>query len=61
MKTLFAIYVLVAVVTFGHAWHRDYSQTTDGQVGGAMMAAPVCAALWPLYWSEVFWKNKLGQ
>lgn len=57
MKTkLKVIYVLVAILTFGHAWHRDYSATLD-QSGTAYLAAPVFAALWPLYWSTVAWQS----
>ncbi len=58
-KILCALYAAGAVVTFGHAWHH-VSQLEDNkqlEVGATMIAAPVCAALWPLYWSEVFWRN----
>lgn len=57
-KLLLALYIAGAIATFGHAWNRDYSNTLDGQAT-ALVAAPVCASLWPLYWSAWFWKGKL--
>ena len=55
-KILITLYIIGAVVTFGHAWNRDYSKTLDGQ-DSAVMVAPVASALWPLYWSTVAWKS----
>lgn len=49
------LYTTGAIVTFGHAWHRDYG---DFKSEFAVVAAPFCAAAWPLYWSEVFWKGQ---
>lgn len=44
-------YSAMAIFTFGHAWHQDYTRCVDGQTGGAIIASPFCAAFWPLYWS----------
>lgn len=60
---LMSAYVAAAVVTFSHAWNRDYSNTLTAQRGtadhasAALLSAPVCAALWPLYWSTVAWRK----
>ena len=56
---IIAAYVAVAIITFGHAWNRDYSDNPDTaqKQSAALLAAPVVSALWPLYWSAFAWKN----
>ena len=54
MQIPIAFYAICAVITFGHAWHRDYSAMTPG---GQVVASTACAACWPLYWSTVFWSG----
>lgn len=56
-KILIAVYALGVVVTFGHAWNsndpyfpKDWKDAQFALVCGD-------SALWPLYWSEVFWKK----
>ena len=56
-KAFIILYAIGAIITFGHAWNRDYSDTFDKQAT-AIMAAPACAAVWPLYWSAFFWKGE---
>lgn len=54
---LITLYIIGAVITFGHAWNRDYSKTADKEAT-AFIVAPLASALWPLYWSTVLWRNK---
>ncbi len=56
-KILITVYVVMVVVTFGHAWNRDYDEHPDRHMA-ASTVAPVSAALWPLYWSTVAWDHK---
>lgn len=57
LKTIaLVVYVLIGVITFGRAWNgiaADLDLTPDA----AVVFAPVCAALWPLYWSQVLWSK----
>lgn len=53
-QILLAVYIAGVVITFGHAWHRDYSDVEKSMVP---MIALTSSALWPLYWSEVFWRK----
>lgn len=52
-----AIYLVIAIWTFGHSW-RNVSSRYKENNGQALTVSPFCAALWPLYWSVVIQENK---
>lgn len=42
-----ALYLLVAVLTFGHSWWR----ITQDANGRREIGAVICAVAWPAYWA----------
>lgn len=56
-KALITAYVLVALVTFGHAWHRIDPVFQPTGKDGVLMCSLASAALWPLYWSQFAWSK----
>jgi hypothetical protein len=54
---LAAAYVLVAVVTFGHAFARASVQPVGPftELDFKIVASGLSAAAWPAYWSAVYW------
>ena len=49
------IYIIISVVTFGHAWKRISPTFPKEMKDGAFVFSLGSAALWPLYWSTVAW------
>ena len=52
--TWLALYLLIAINTFGHAWVM-ISTNPQANDAGIMIGAWGCAIFWPLYWSVKFW------
>jgi hypothetical protein len=50
----FIIYLSIAVVVFGHAFHAANPFPTEQKIFGATL----CAAVWPLYVSVQFWSQQ---
>lgn len=54
-----AFYLIAAVFTFGHSWHKiDSKSRYQHNDGICLTGSPFCAALWPLYWSVVLQEDK---
>lgn len=55
MKRLITLYLVVALFTFGHAYHASdaylVSRHGKSSVGENLVRAVFSAPLWPLYWS----------
>lgn len=58
IRVFAAIYLFVAILTYGHAWNRIGSQSRYQEYRGpCIVGSPFCAAFWPLYWSVVLQEN----
>ena len=56
-KSFLAVYILVAVITFGHAYRRVEPQIPKEMPEGGAVIGALDAAAWPLYWSVVAWEK----
>lgn len=56
-KAFIALYLAGAIVTFGHAWNRDFS-IYNYELEAKLDCAVAAAAAWPLYWSTVVWEKR---
>lgn len=50
--TYIATYVMIGIITFGHALNTIQTPYHGEKLFGAMFSM----AFWPLYWSAEFWK-----
>ncbi len=55
IRLALALYVGVAILTFGSAWQRVGNDQTPDVRG---FTTVICSAFWPLYWSEEAWRPK---
>jgi len=51
-----AVYMLIAVVTFGDAYHQFAGSADENSRSTAFMPAFYAAAVWPLYVSVRLWE-----
>jgi hypothetical protein len=54
----FAAYMLIAIVTFGHAYHWFGQEMPAGKRPSALVPAIVSSAAWPIYVSVRLWEPK---
>lgn len=52
-ERVFVAYALMIVITFGHAFNRDYDERRERLGGENGFVAIFKAFGWPLYWSMV--------
>ncbi len=51
-----ALYVVIAVIAFGHCWSRSNWSERDKDTGFQFMASAGAAIGWPLYVSTKLWE-----
>jgi hypothetical protein len=54
---ILTLYIIIAVITFGHAWNRISPTLPPTAKDGVCFFSIASSALWPLYWSTVAWKS----
>lgn len=53
-------YLLGGIVAYGHeAAHSQCSKEAMNPVGCENLLGLLAAVGWPLYWSQVFWENRI--
>lgn len=58
MKRIAAIYGIGIIITFGHAHRTAWNEASQYQKdnGFPVIGAIFASVMWPIYWSDQFWK-----